>query len=476
MISKLPTRAEGHPSLPVAREPQRQLGIRDLVVVVIRRRWIILGIALPIFLLALYATLSSTDSVTASARVMVETRQPEDPSFYNLSVDYDVLMSTASQVVISIPVAERAAAALADSLPVLRAELPSFAGVGSVRDLRDVILEHEDCNQVGETNILEISVIHPSGRFALMAVKAILDGYIEYNIETKKNQPAVNYYTDQIEEVKADLDSLFVARAGILAEYGIAAFKENAQANAAQIVEMERNYFTERANREALEARLAALRESIVLDPGFMPSIGTQENQDLLHLKLALDEERMELTKLRQEYNEDTEWVRRQQSVVEDLEQRFAVERANFLRAVEIDLETARSREASLAQSIAGRRAEVGDYPLVAQKLSSIDASIDSQRDLLEILQTKRGEVRLKSATDARISNILRLDEPSLSGLVGGAKKMIYLVLATLFGLTLGLLAAIFVENQDHRLYTRLQVEQHLEIPVLGTISHVEDK
>ena len=476
MISKLPSRVEEGTALPVARGAQRQVGIRDLVVVVIRRRWIILGIALPIFALALYATMSSTDSVTASARVMVETRQPEDPTFYNLSVDYDVLMSTASQVVISIPVAERAAAALADSLPALRAALPSFAQVETVRDLRDLILEHEDCNQVGETNILEISVIHPSERFALLAVKAIVDGYIGYNIETKKNQPAVNYYTDQIEEVKAGLDSLFVARAGILAEYGIAAFRENAQANAAQIVEMERNYFTERANRQALEARLNALRESIVRDPGFMPSIGTQENQDLLHLKMSLDAEKMALSKLLQEYNEDTEWVRRQQAVVAELKTRFDVERENFLRSVEIYLATARSRESSLAEAIAGQREVVGDYPLVAQKLSSIDASIDSQRDLLEILQTKRGEVRLKSATDARISNILRLDEPSISGLVGGAKKMIYLVLATLFGLTLGLLTAIFVENQDHRLYTRFQVEQHLEIPVLGTISHVEDK
>ena len=42
------------------------------------------------------------------------------------------------------------------------------------------------------------------------------------------------------------------------ADNGIAAFRENAQANAAQIVEMERNYFTERANRQALEARLNA--------------------------------------------------------------------------------------------------------------------------------------------------------------------------------------------------------------------------
>jgi len=476
MISKLPANSEATANVPVVRSAQRQLGIRDLVVIVVRRRWIILGIVLPIVALALYATLSSTDSITVSARIMVETRQPEDPTFYNASVDYDVLMSTAAQVVVSIPVAERAAEALADSLPMLRATLPSFAGVNTVRDLRDVILGHEDCNQVGETNILEISVIHPNARFAMMAVRAIVEGYIEYNIETKKNQPAVDYYTDQIRDVKADLDSLFVARAQILAQHGISAFRENAQANAAQIVEMERGYFTERANRQALEARLSALRESVAGDPNFMPPVGAQESQDLLALKVALDEEKMKLSQLLQEYNEGTEWVRRQQAVVDELRTRFEAERLNYLRSVEIDLATARSKEASLAEAIANQRKLVEDYPLVAQKLSSVEASIDSQRDLLEILQTKRGEVRLKSATDARISNILRLDEPSVSGLVGGAKKMIYLVLAALFGLTLGLLTALFVENQDHRLYNRFQVEQHLEIPVLGTISHVEEK
>jgi capsular polysaccharide biosynthesis protein len=54
---------------------------------------------------------------------------------------------------------------------------------------------------------------------------------------------------------------------------------------------------------------------------------------------------------------------------------------------------------------------------------------------------------------------------------VAGSKKMLYLLLATLFGLALGLLAALFAENQDHRLYEKRQVQQYLELPVLGSIT-----
>ncbi len=101
----------------------------------------------------LLATLNTTDSVTASTRVVIETRQPESTSFGHVSVDYDVLMSTASQVAISIPVAERAALALMDSLPVLAGEHLDFLQIdtpgGLSVSMRDIIQDNiESANKV----------------------------------------------------------------------------------------------------------------------------------------------------------------------------------------------------------------------------------------------------------------------------------------------------------------------------------------
>ncbi len=113
-------------------EPARQMGAKEILAIIIRRRWIILGIVVPVFLVALLATLQSSSTVTASTRVILETQGPESPNFGSPKVDYDVLMSTASQVVISIPVAEAAAKALWDSIPAF-SETPRFCHAGERR-------------------------------------------------------------------------------------------------------------------------------------------------------------------------------------------------------------------------------------------------------------------------------------------------------------------------------------------------------
>ncbi len=142
----------------------------------------------------------------------------------------------------------------------------------SVEDLRDLIFDSEDCNQVGETNILEISVTHPSARFSMAAVSAITTAYMEKTISKQRNQPAVQYYAEQIDGVMAEIDSMQSVRAGILEEFGLIAFEKSAQSNTAQIVEIERQYFTERANRKSLETMLAAVTSVSDLSLRFFPS------------------------------------------------------------------------------------------------------------------------------------------------------------------------------------------------------------
>lgn len=457
-------------------EPARQMGAKEILAIIIRRRWVILGVVVPIFLLAFLATLRSSSTVTASTRVILETQGPESPSFGSQKVDYDVLMSTASQVVISIPVADMAAEALWDSIPSLMEYFPDFALLQNEGELRDLVFESVDCNQVGETNILEISVTHPSARFSMAAVSAITTAYMEYNILRQRNQPAVQYYSDQIDNVMAEIDSLQEVRASILEEFGLIAFDKSAQSNTAQIVEIERQYFTEQAHRKSLETMLSSIKEVSELEPRFFPQSEDMNGQELFVINRMLDEEETQLTKLRQQYQDDSEWVKRQEAVVNELREKFSKARANLISDMQIQLDISRSKEAAYKTAIDQQRQRAALYPEVNRQLSSVDVNIETQMDLLELLQTKRGEVRLKAASDYRISNIIPLNQPSISGFVGGSKRAIYLILATMFGLVLGLILALFLDNQDHRIYNKFELQEHLEIPVLGAITKAQGK
>ena len=452
----------------------RQISPKDFIGVIIRRRWIILGIAIPIILVAILGTLNVSDSVTAATRVVLETQLPESTSFGTAKIDYDVLMATATQVVLSIPVAEAAAEAIWDSIPSYVEIFPEFALLENKEELRDYLMSIEDCGQVGETNILEINVSHPSGRFALLAVDAITDAYMDFWIDRQRNEPAVEYYTDQILQVEDGLRVLLDKRSEILKHYGLMAFQNNAQSYSAQIVEMERSYFDAKAERVGLERSYQSIMAAIENNPKFFPATSGAENTGIFRLNGLLNEEKVQLSKLRQQYMDDSEWVKRQEIVVEQIQAEINLTRDSYMLSLKIKLEESIALENELARAVARQKELVSLYPEINSKLTSVDVTIDSQRDLMEMLQVKRGEVRVKAATDSRVSNLILLNTPTISGFVGGSKKVIYIMMAAIFGLVLGLIAALFMDNQDHRIYDKYQVQEYLEIPVLGAISEVK--
>ncbi|KPJ88243.1 MAG: hypothetical protein AMJ53_17135 [Gammaproteobacteria bacterium SG8_11] len=457
--------------MPAPQIEVRQLGMREILTVIIRRRWIILCVAVPIIVAATYGTISSSDTITASGRVVIETREPEALSYRTGTVNYDVIMSTAAQVAMSVPVASYAAASLMDTLPAFQRQFPELAGIQTEGQLRDVLLGGVNCHQVGESNILQISFNHTNPYFALIAADALMKAYISYSITSRQNIPAISYYTDQINQVTSEIDSLLGVQAGILMKAGYSAFEDNAKATSAQIVQMERSYFSIRADRIALEAKLDGMLQAVMDDNGYMPVSREGDNWNIVDLKKRLDSQLTDLSKLRLQYNDDSEWVQRHLQLIADTREQLYHERNNYFHHLGIEIEQLKKKETDYLAAIEQQKQYLEVFPHVRQEVDTIELSIETQMDLLESLQIKRGEVRLKAGTDQRVSNIIPLNQPSINMVVAGSKKMLYLLLATLFGVALGLLAALFAENQDHRLYEKRQVQQYLELPVLGSIT-----
>lgn len=456
---------------PIALAKTQQIGPKEVLAVIIRRRWVILGVAVPIIVVSSIGTMRSTDLVAASARVLIEAGQPENPTLSPNRVDYDVLMSTAAQIGMSLPVAQRAAVALMDSLPAIRAEDPRVPAVRNRKQLEGILLGGVDCSQVGESNILSIAFRHPSPIFSLSAVGALVDAYIAYGFESQQNLTAVDYYTDQIRMVQADIDSLMTLRSVLRREAGYSGLQVNAAAGINQIMALEQDFIRARSRREGIEVRLQGLLDAVAADPDYVPGSRAQENQNLVGLKSRLDEMKIALAELRIQYQEDSEWVRRQKELIEEARNDLHRERENYVADLRISLEEARQTEAVFSRAVTAMKAGIENYPDIERQIESLDLQIGTQRELLKALQLKRGEVRLKAQSDVRVSNIVLLDAPAIQMQVAGSKKMLYLGLAAAFAVALGFITAMFVETHDHRLYDPRNAEQVLEVPVLAAIS-----
>lgn len=459
-------------TFPVGFRPQ-QGGPRELLATIIRRRWIILGVALPIILIATIGTLRSSEMVTAGARVMILARQPESPTFDQVNVDYTMLMSSSAQMAMSMPVADKAALALRDSLPSLRELHPSLVQVSKPEHLRDVLLDGVDCSQVGESNILHIAYRHTSPHFALMAVGAITRAYIEFNVETQQNLKALDYYDELIVAVETEIDSLMARRAVFRRDAGYSALAVNAQAGIAQIFALEQDLVRARSRREGLQARLDGLMAAVAVDPNYVPSFKASESAILVALKNRYEDMNAKLEEMRVQYTDDSEWVVRQRALIEEARIAFQRERDSYVQDVRIELAEAVNAEGTFLQAVTRQQSSIANYPQVEARVEALDMRVSTQRELLKSLQLKRGEVRMKALSDQRISSVVLLNEPSIDSVVARGKKMLYLSLASVFAVVLGFISALFVENQDHRIYDRRRAEQLLEVPVLGAVSEV---
>lgn len=454
-----------------SRGVQSKIGLKDFLTVISRRRWVVLGIAIPVIIIALIGTMRTSNVTTASSMVMLEMRRPENPSFGFQSINYDVEISSAAQVAMSIPVSRMAAAALMDSLPSMEDDASPIASVENEDDLMELLQEGIDCSQVGESTILRIAYTHPNPMFALAVVDKLTDAYIDYTITREHNPRAVEYYTDQIDNVQAEIDSLLGLRADILRAAGYAELETDVRSTSNLIWSLEDDYYRARSKRVGLESRYNGLMESIRLDPDFVPSTTTGQYVELGNLKMNLVREKAALAAARLKYTADSVWVQRQSEMLENTRQELHRERQNLISGIKLDLEEARSTELELARVIEQQRGSLDVYPDVERRVTSLQYQINTRTDLIETLHMKRGEVRLKSASDQRISNIIPLNEPSIEAVVGGGKKVIYLTLATILALALGILAALFIDNSDRRIYTKRQAEESLGVNVLGYVS-----
>ncbi len=444
----------------------RNYDFKELLSIIIRRRWIILAITLPIILAALVGTLRTTNSVTASTLVMVEPRQPENPTLGGVFINDDVVMSTAAQLAMSIPVAQRAAAAVIDSVRSLAESDLALSNLHDESDLMSAMLEGVDCRQRAESNILQITYSHPNARFCLLVVGALTGAFIDYNIERRQNPRAIGYYSDQIRSVQSEVDSLMTIRARVLDSAGISSFTDNPTSSVNQIRFLEQEYFRARSRRIGTEGKLIRLRRLLREDPDFVP-----KDDNLRGLKATYEARLARMAELRTRYNEGTPQIQHQQELIDSARRDLDRGRRDHASWLELQLEEARGIENSLRESVERQSDSLEDFPETARVVDSLNLQIKARQDLLESLQFKRGEVRLKSDSDMRISNIVPINEPSIESVVAGSKKFLYMGLAVFFGLALGLICALLIDSQDHRIYGPRQVEQNLDVPVLGAVS-----
>lgn len=465
-----------HPN-PSAAARQRGLGLRDIAFVLFRRRWLILAISVPIILAGSGSILSRTGTYTAAARVLVELQNVDQPRWntYGRAVDYDRELSTLQNIAMSVTVAETAAFALADSLPVVRQSSEKLVGLQAGADFRDFLLGGLEVSIVGESSILEFRHTAEDPRVALMAVGALRNSFIQYENFGRRNLGAIQYYTEQIDAVRGSIDSLLAVRGDVLRQTGYVALEDELRYTTGAVAQAEQDLRKVEVERRQLETEYHNLLGFLERDPREFPAgIDESRASTLVGWRDVVGKHEDALNSILAVHTDDSLPARQQRAILDSALKRLREEEIAYTESVRLTLMSVLAREQVLRSQAEALRSGNRQLPEVYQKVSMIDSDIKSLRDLLDDLQGKWGEVRMSEMADDRISRVTALTEPELLTILAGGKTMVYLVMTAVFALALGLVAAFVRDSLDHRIYVPQDVEENLKLPVFASVSRTD--
>lgn len=453
---------------------QQGMNLRDLAYVIFRRRWVILAVMLPIIAVASLGLFKDTGSSIAGCKVLIELQAPETPRWNpRTGIDYDRTLSTLMHMAMSAPVARLAAEALQDSLAVITSlDDGAFVRLADKDELARFLQERLDVSPLAESSILRMRLGSRSARLSLMSVAACRDAFLKFAISATKNTHALEYYDDQVQLVRQELDALLTRRAHVVAQAGYGAVEFDLRGISQQLVDMRNYNLKDMLERHYLESKVITMRNGQALDPDYCPSPEKPNlGLTMVGAKDKVEQVRSQITTLLTKYTEDHIEVRRARERLEGARKVLAAEVESFIRSYELEVAALRAKETAMQSQISRLEQTMTTIPELNRQVALFDSEVAAMTKLLQSLQEKRGEVLINSGADERITSIIRLNEPEIETIITEARKWVYFILIVFFGVIFAVIFAIIVDSRDQRLHSPERIEAQLGLPVLAAVS-----
>jgi len=133
-----------------------------------------------------------------------------------------------------------------------------------------------------------------------------------------------------------------------------------------------------------------------------------------------------------------------------------------------------RGKETELRRQIQDLDGKLAALPEVQRKISMLDAGIDAASSQYKELkeQAVASDVNRASAADYGVQML----SPAVNAHKNQKGDLVRMALGPILALMAGVGLAFYLENMDHSLQNRDDIERHLEIPVLASFPDVDLK
>lgn len=442
-----------------------EVHLRDYLLVVRKRRWLIASLWVVIVATAAIGTYLQTPIYRATARVLID---PEPPKV--LAVQEVVTADAQTQdyyrtqyeLIKGRPVLEKVIETLN-----LQERLPALA---EAKDPVRAVQASLTVEPKRNTRLVDIQFEDPDPGLAAEVTNAIAHTYVRQNLERKIKgaREALVWLAEQMSMLKAKVQDSALALQKYRERVGIVGLEQQRQITAQKIMDFNRAYLDSQAQRLAVEAKLQEL-QTIARDPRGAQTIFTVAGSPLLQkLKAEASDLEVQLSKALQTYKEKHPEIVKLRAQMQQVDKKIGAEIQTMIRAVETESKVAKAREQALLRNVQALQREGMELNEKEIQYLALQGEAESNQQMHDIVLKRLKETGVAGGLET--NNIQVVEEAQVPHTPAKPRVRLNLLLGVVVGLFASVGLAFFLEYLDTSIKTPDEVERYLGLPVLGIV------
>jgi len=338
------------------------------------------------------------------------------------------------------------------------------------------LLNNMSVEPVRNTRLARISWSSTDPIQAASIANAITSTYIDMNLEARYEtaEQASQFLTLEIERLQAEIAELEarVQQAGT--ERDVSSLSESLSTVQQRMGDLSTQHAEAQTERALTQMSLERLQNPDSPSP---PEV--MASPVVSRLKAELETLEQQHTDMSTRFTD--EWPPMQQLIgqMRDVESRIEAEEAliigGLIDTARQEYEEALLRERSLRDLLDRQTAEAMDLSKDLASLGNTQLDLDNKQNLLETLLARRSETGVNARLQGmRTSNIRVVDEATVPAFPSHPNIPMYLLVATGFGLMLGIGIALVQARMDNTLKSAEDIEYQIRLPSLGLVPSLE--
>jgi len=466
-----------------------EFSIRDIFRILRRRKFVIIAAPILVGTLTYWFSVTPPPIYEAQSVVKISRAAANMQSLLleALSWSEGDNIATQSEIITSQKIKARVALRLAEKYPEFQ-EIAGLLADDEETDydaLEQMVAENQqlaglisglslEAERRGASDIMDILAISSSAELAIDTANYAAEEFLNYNIAERNREirQAVRFIQDRIVETTEELEE---------AEGRLEEFKgEHTETLSLEMEEVG----TLREQIESLGRKIGTLEEATEQLEGmthvdqyfaFSPALTEVDDpqispleQQVLQLILQINQSTRERTELLSYLTEEAREVRLNALQTEELEKSAQEIIASLLRRYG----ALRNELAEQRRTLVERQTQLEALPEVIRQLESLEAQVALRREAITLFQRRLQDAEIQKAGE--IQEISIVERATFAGLWPQPSRLLKAWIGLLLGTVLAGVFVMILESLDTSIGTIEDVEQHVNLPVLGVIPHLD--